>query len=604
MDHLSKIPDSKSPDDDLKKYGYFIQKGKFCVFKSRNGKGNNESIELSNFVMRSLYNLNNGTNNSKRILVIQRYTSEISVIEISSSEMKKETFETILKSIRCTFLGFADKLNLIFARLMDAESEAIFIDVLGWIPEYEIYAFADSIFSKYNKLLTVNNLGIVTETIKKTKPIEERNFYLPAFGIANIKDVGLDNTRLYSFRPGKLNFKSWAKYYYESFESNGTVGILFFILSVFRDIVFDQVRFFPFLFLFGEAGTGKTSFVERLLSIFGKDTIGVALNNSTITGLSRIVSTRNNSIFYLKEYTSDTDEKATDFILNAYDGAGRTTGIKSNDNRTQSIVIKSGIIFDGNNLPVEKSAVFSRMILLNHEKQKFSHEQTVAFDRLKQEAEFGLGNVLLEILKERDFFAKNFKRVYSENLIELKESDGSKKFTDRMLNHVALLLTPAKLLWNRLNFPFNFNEATNQIIERAENQSYLLKRSNAVTIFWDAFAYGIRNAEVIEYNDDLDNHKNSDFRIKYDHTGSGIIQIKYQNLYIKYVKYCKTNNIKLLDSNSLKSNLTAEGNKSFIPGSQKSRGIAYTDKVFGSCYQFAFLKKEKCIEINEVEIIL
>ena len=598
MDHLSKIPDSESPHDDLKAYGHFIQNGKYCVIESRRGKGNNEPVELSNFVMKSLYNLDNGTNNSKRIFMIQRHTGEISVIEISSSEMKKETFETILRSIRCTFLGFSDKLNLIFARLMDEESEAIFIDVLGWIPEHEIYAFADSIYSKSNNLLRVNDLGIVTE------PTEKKNFYLPAFGVANIKDVGQNGTRLYSFRPGNLNFESWSKYYYESFESNGTVGILFLILSVFRDIVFDQVKFFPFLFLFGEAGTGKTSFVERLLSVFGNDTIGVALNNSTITGLSRIVSTRNNSIFYLKEYTSDTDEKAQDFILTAYDGAGRTTGIKSNDNKTQSIVIKSGIIFDGNNLPVEKSAVFSRMILLNHEKQNFSHEQTIAFDRLKQEAEFGLSNVLIDILKEREFFAKNFKKVYQENLQELKKSDVSNSFTDRMINHVALLLTPAKMLWDRLNFPFDFNEATNQIIERAENQSYLLKRSNAITIFWDSFAYGIRNSEVIEYTDSIDNHKNSDFRIKYDNTGGGIIQIKYPNLHPKYVKYCRMNNIKALDSNSLKSNLTAEGNKSFIPGSQKNRGVAITDKVFGSCYQFAFLKKEKCIEINEVEIIL
>lgn len=598
MDYLQvKIPDSENSSDDQKEYGFYIKDGKYFIEEVR-GKNNTIKKELSNFVMQSLFHLINGTNNSKRIIKIQRYTGEIRVIEVYSSEMKKDTFETILKSSRCTFLGSSDKLNLVFARLMDDETEAHFINVLGWIQEHQVYAFADSVFSQSNQLLKVDDLGIVTE------PDGKKKFYLPAFGVANVNDPSLDGMRKYSFRAGNLNFESWSKYYYDAFESNGSVGILFIILSVFHDIVFDQIGFFPFLFLHGAETTGKTSFVRRMLSMFGSDTIGTALNNSTVTGLSRIVSTRNNSIFYLKEYSSDTDEKAQDFILSAYDGAGRTTGVKTTDNRTQSSTINSGIIFDGNYLPEEKSAVFSRMILLSFEKQNFSEKQKAAYRILEKEAESGLGNVLLEILHERDFFTQKFKDIYDENLEDLKNQEVTSKFTDRMLNHIALLLTPAKLLWGKLSFPFDFNEAALEIIERARNQSYLLKKSNAVTIFWESFAYGIKTGEINEYNERLGNNRNADFRIKYDPIGSGIIQIRYQSLYPKYVKYCKSYSIKMLSQNNLKTLLTSEANKSFIPGSQKSRGVAYTDKVFGSCYQFAFLKKENTIEINEVEIIL
>lgn len=598
MDYLKvKIPDSENRLEYQKENGFFIENSRYFLEEIK-GRNNTVKKELSNFVMQSLFHLVNGTNNSKRIFKIQRHTGEISIIEVWASEMKKDTFETILKSNRCTFLGSAEKLNVIFARLMDDETNAIFIDILGWNQDHGIYAFADSIFTSNNKLLRVDSLGIVTE------PLEKRKYYLPAFGIANMKDSSQEAARLYSFKPGNLNFESWSNYYYKSFEANGAVGILFLILSVFRDIVFDQVRFFPFLFLFGDAGTGKTSFVERLLSIFGKDTIGVALNNSTISGLSRIVSTRNNSLFYLKEYTDETDEKAQDFVLTAYDGAGRTTGIKSTDNRTQNLSVKSGLIFDGNHLPNQNTAILSRMILLNFQKQNFSKEQSEAFEKLKHEAEFGLGNVLLDILQQREYFQQNFKKIFKENLVELKNSEVTLKFTDRMISHVALLLTPAKLLWERLSFPFDFNEATIEIVERAENQTHLLKKTNAITIFWEAFAYGIRNSEIMQYSEDLVNNKHADFRIKYDNLGNGIIQIKYPSLFPKYVKYCKTNNIKFLDSNSLKMLLVSESNKAFIPGMQKNRGLAYTDKVFGSCYQFAFQKKENSIEISEVEIMM
>ena len=437
MNYTDKVPDSKNPSEDQKKNGFFIESGKYFLEETR-GKGT-RTKELSNFVMQSVFHLNNGTNNSKRIIKIQRYTGETKFIEVYSSEMKLATFETILKSNRCTFIGGIENLNLIFSRLMDEESEAFYIDVLGYIPEHNIYAFADSIITQSNLVEKVNELGIIYDTK------ENKSYYLPSFGIANINDASHDTNRLYSFRPGNLTFQNWAKYYFQSFESNGIIGILFLILSIFRDIVFNQLGSFPFLFLFGDFGTGKTSFVEFLLAVFGKDTIGVALNNATITALSRIVSPRFNSLFYFKEYTSDTDESAQDFILTAYDGAGRTTGVKSNDNRTQSLVIKSAIILDGNELPVEKSAVLSRMILAFFQKQNFSNEQKEAFDKLKDEAEFGLGNVLLNILKHRDLFAKQFKPTFSQILKDLKYSGDFSNFHERMLKHMALLLTPVKI---------------------------------------------------------------------------------------------------------------------------------------------------------------
>lgn len=595
MDYLKdKIPDSKDASIDQKEFGYFIKNGKY--FKEEVRGKNNSKHELSNFVMQILFHLENGTNNSKRIIKIQRYTGEVYIIEVASSEMKRETFETILKSKRCTFLGGVEMLNIIFCRLMDKELEASYIDMIGYIPAHNVYAFADSVFTSGNQLIKVDELGVIT------LPDENKKIYLPSSGIANNKDSSQDNKRLYCFRPGNLDFEKWAKLYYEAWESKGAIGILFLIISVFRDIIYDRVGFFPFLFLFGGAGSGKTSFVKRMLAVLGNDLTGIALNNSTITGLSRIVSTRNNSIFYFKEYTRATDDKAQDFILNAYDGAGRTTGMKTNDNSTQSFKIQSGIIFDGNELPQDKHAVFSRMILLSFESDVFTDSQKNAFEILKDEFENGFGNVLLEILQHRNYFKENFKNIFNHNLQELKDSGSMLDFSERMLSHIALLLTPAKLLWGKLPFPFDFKEITNEIIERARAQNSLLKSSNAVTIFWESFAYCVRSGYVTEYEEHLGNSKTSDYRVK---SIDSIIQIRFKNLYPKYSKYCRENNIKSLDSNTLISNLTEKGNKSFIPGTQESRkGVTYMDKKFGSCYQFAFLKKENCIEINEVEIML
>ena len=588
MNKLARIPNSKSPEDDQRNYGFYIKDGKY--FMEENRKTVCSVKQLSNFVMQIEFHLLNGTNNSKRVIKIQRNTGEIGIIEVFSSEMKPEIFETILKSVRCTFLGTAYQLKIIFAHLMDHETEAIIIGTLGWNQEYAAYAFADAVYCQ-NKLYHVNDIGIINTG--------EKSFYLPAFGLANNNNEDYETERLYSFRPGSLDFSEWPSLFYRAFGANGGIGILFLILAIYRDIIFNQINFFPFLFLFGDFGTGKTSYVERLLSLFGNDIIGTSLNNTTTIALSRLASTRVNSLFYFKEYTNETDEKVHDFILNAYDGAGRTTGIKSNDNKTKTFPVRSGLIFDGNHLPTQKTAILSRMIVLNFEESNFTPDQEAAYIALKLAASDGLGNVLMEILSKREKFQSMFKEVYAINVSHIKAVK-KKCFLERTLNHIALLMTPAKLLWNELNFPFDFQDVLNSVIENAENQNNLFKQSSPVTIFWESFANSLNKGLLTRFNDT--NSKSSHYNLKKIDDSTGILQIKLPALFLNYVKYCKDTNSSFLDQNSLRMILTSKSNKEFISGTQKGRGVAYSDRYFGGCYQFSYKKFEGSIYISEVEL--
>jgi len=387
------ILDSTDPEECFREHGFYISTSRYYTF---NFKGDNKTeIELSNFVGESLVHLVNGTNNSRRIIKIQRHTGDIEIIEVQSSELKPDSFETILKSKGCTFFGTAYQLKRIFAEWMDRESQANIIETLGWNPEHRVYAFANAVFTAKNKIIVANDLGIVED------PDEGKRYYLPAFGLAHKNNQDYEGERKFIYIDGSLTFEQFAKLYFEAFETNGGIAILFLILSVFWDIVFDQLGFFPFLFLFGAYGTGKTSLVEYLLRIFGKDFKGIPLNNATQVALSRTIASRNNTIFYLKEYTKETDESNQDLFLTAYDGSGRATGVKSNDNRTKIAMVKSSIMLDGNELPTQKNAVLSRMILLNFEKNKFSKEQRKPFSELEEIQNDGFGKVIIEILQYR-----------------------------------------------------------------------------------------------------------------------------------------------------------------------------------------------------------
>jgi hypothetical protein len=595
MDYLKEtIPDSQSPDEDLETYGFYIFGSKYFT-KEYKGK-RLVKIELSNFVGESLFHLVNGTNNSKRIIKLQRNTGEKHIVEVLSSELKLEAFKTILKSKQCSFLSNTYQLERIFVKWMDHEIEANIIDTLGWNREHQIYAFANAVYTSKGKLVKANDVGIVDDPDDATK-----KYYLPAFGLAHLNNPDYDGERKFIYIDGTLNFEQWAKLYYEAFESNGGIAILFLTLSVYWDIVFDQVGFFPFLFLFGAYGTGKTTLVENLLRLFGKDYIGIPLNNATQVGLSRTIASRNNSIFYLKEYTQETDEANQDLLLTAYDGSGRATGVKSNDNRTKVSQVKSAIILDGNHLPTQKTAVLSRMVLLNFENNQFSDTQRKAFAELERLQDKGFGKVLTEIMKHREHFQKGFKKTFDENMKELREMVKA-DFAERTLKHVALLLTPAKLLIKKLKFPFSFNEITNIVVDNAIEQNRLLKQTDEITVFWTAFAWGVKNGNLIQYTRETDNKKQSHYNLKWNEASEPILQIKLPGIFPEYVKYCKNNGQRFLDSNSLKMLLTSKAYQPFIPNLQKKRGDAYTDFYFGSCYQFQLTSSENGFSINEVEL--
>ena len=586
------ILDSEDINSDQREFGFYIWEGRYRTLE-KTAKGSETVIELSNFTMKSMFHLLNGSNNTLRIIFIQRQSGQKHFVEVYASEMKPESFETILKSKRCTFFGNAYQLKRVFARMMDEETEAVTLDYLGWNQEYQIYVFADSIFNRKNELLTVDQLGIIADG--------ETKYYLPSFGFANVTNENYKSDRLYKFEPGKADFKTWSLLFYQAFGSNAVIGMLYTILAIYRDVIFSQVGFFPFLFLFGDFGTGKTSFTENLLSWFGRDTIGTPLNNATIVALSRLVSSRCNSLFYFKEYTNETDSNAEDFILTAYDGAGRTTGVKTNDNKTKSFPVRSALIFDGNHLPSQKSAILSRMILLNFEESKFTAEQTTAFKKMKDFTELGLGNVLIELLKIRPIIESKFSGRFRE--VSRKIKDAGINLPERSINHTALLYSVYELLEKELSFPFTVDEAKKIIVENAENLNSLLTDSSSVSVFWQSFSFNFKKGLIIRYDETspVGNKDVSHFRLKQE-SEFQILQIKLPHYYPFYVKYCKDNNIRFLDQNSIRMILTSKSNKSFIHVIQKGRNMAYTDKKFGSCYQFIVDKTDSGIEINGIEI--
>lgn len=583
------IPDSENKKEANHENYFYKEDG--CYYVQDIVRGKPTIKKLSNFVMEILFHLIDGSKDTSRIIKFQRNTGEIVVKELLSSELNLDKFKKIIRSISgrgLSYFGNTTQLEYILAHLQDFEEHAKAINQLGYQIESQTYAFADAIITRDNKLFYIDKLGVVK--------VNNKTFYLAPFSETNLKNIAYNDQRRFSYQEGELSFKDWASLIYMAYGINGTIGISFIVLALFRDFIINLTGFFPFLFLFGDQGAGKSNFINFFLHLFGEPGNGISLLNSTDKGFSRSLTQRKNALYYLKEYTNSIDKKTVDIFKTGYDGELYTMAQKSNDNKTITHEITSACMVDGNELPTSEAALFARMIVLNFEENHFTQSSTDAYKKLLKNKDKGFCQVTRELLKSRPYFEKEFKPLYETIFHELKQ-DLKKdiEITDRQLRHIALILAPVKLLKDRLSFPFKYDNFLQAVIANAQTQSELSNDIKDVNIFWNAISFK-RNETYSEIKEGVQ------YTIDYS---KEILFLKYKQLYPFYVEYAKKNNMRILGEHSLKELLTSKGNKAFIPNTtQKARGDkAYTKKNFGSCYMFRFEKTDNgsTILINGIE---
>jgi len=601
------IPDTDEAqkENHSEEHGFLIING--CFYKRETYKQKTAEIPISNCVFKVLYHLPDSARDSVRLVYIQRNDSEKFLILVKSSELRPEIFEVILKSHGCTFWGDARTLKRIFALCMANEEDASEVQKLGWNAELGIFALGDAIYDGKDVLFpdelgiiklgpneevkgSINNKDKLRQISNEVKP--HKLIYLPGASNQNRHSAEWGHVNSYNYRPGQLNFSQFASLYCKAYGQNGYIGTIFLIASIFRDIIMKKLSFFPYLFLFGDLGTGKSNFVKFLLTVFGTEDKGLSLGNTTMVGLTRKLSQFSNGLIYAKEYSYILDLTLDNILLSLYDGVGRNTGQKSMDNRTVQSDPTSALILDGNQTPTRKSAVASRVIILSFQTYEFSDFERDAFIRLDDHSKSGFHNVLIEILQLRNIVETRFTETFEETFKEIRKNvTDSNDFdreqflapmSNRFLNHAALLLTIHKLASSSLSLPFSYSELKEFVYETMNDHHDLLRESNETSIWWQAFAFSVGKGYLYEYQ----GNGAGQFRIKRNENGLSILQIKIDRIWPLYGRYCRDNGYSALDLSSMRMLLTSSSNKDLVRSNQKGRKNSYTDKVFGSCYQF------------------
>jgi hypothetical protein len=351
------------------------------------------------------------------------------------------------------------------------------INVLGWHPRGQFYAFSNGILN--GKWTPTDEYGIVEH--------EEKNYFLPYLSSINDDFTEFGNEKKFVHKESPLTFAQWAPLIRRVYGNNGCLGICFYVAALFRDYIFEQHNAFPLLYNFGQRESGKSQFVDSFKWLFGKPQDSLSLENpSTVIGMVRTLASFCNSIVCLDEYKNSVDKKTIGLLKGLWDGFGRTTGVKSNDNQTKVTKPLSATIISGQDMPTIDNALFTRVIQLEFLSKGRDYE---AYDLLKATEKQGLTGITLEVLSQRPHILAGYRPSYDIILRWLKDTTASENIQDRMLQNMATILAPTLLLMDNglLAFPFTRDELLEMALHIVRRQHQQIAKSTDSSRFWDIF---------------------------------------------------------------------------------------------------------------------
>ena len=477
-------------------FGFNVKDDKFYYSISENFG----YYEWSNFTMEPLFHIKDSIS-PKRIYKLKNVFGHQDLIE-----MKQEDLVSISKfKQRVEGLGnFIWKagereLTKLKSFLYEKTETAVMITQLGW-QRHGFFAFGNGIYNE-GKFVPVDDYGIVR--------IEGKgNFYLPA----NSK-IYRDDIKLFQFERrfvhigySSLPLREFTEQVFKVFGDNGRVGFLFFLATLFRDIVTRSTRSFPILNLFGPKGSGKSELGHTLMSFFIIENVPPNIQNSTLPALNDTVAAVANALVHIDEYKNNLDINKHEFLKGLWDGTGRTRMNMDLDKKKETTSVDAGIILSGQEMPTADIALFSRLIFLSFSKSTFSEEEKKDYQVLKKMRVQGMSHLTLEILKLRHKVEADFPAIYQRTMDEVDSQLSDLVIEDRILLNWVAPLAVFRCLETSLNTSLSYKQMSEICIEGIKYQNAQCKQNNELAAFWNMVQYLASEGEIIQ---------GGDFRIEY-----------------------------------------------------------------------------------------
>ncbi|MDO8999789.1 MAG: DUF6371 domain-containing protein [Bacteroidota bacterium] len=460
------------------KYGFFVRNNEYYI--KQQIKHYTKDLKISNFTMKWIYRLNDESDNIPMLFELIKEDKSTMLLEITSKDLLTSTnFSAIVLKGGFNYNGTTFVFKNIIESLYDESKEAIYLSTLGQNLENDFYSFFNGVLKINGEYKICDEHGVVE--------LDNKYFYLPSGKKGNENNVDFVDDRKFKFTPGTLTLSLFVEKIYNIYEINGLIGLCYTIATIHRDIIFSETKFFPFLFLYGGKGSGKSTYINFFMNFFG-DPQPETTENSTDKAIERKFAQINNNLQYIKEFNPTFEDKIKDILKNAYDGVGYSRAQVSQNNKTKTSIVRSGLAIDGNYFPTKDDALFSRLIFMLWQ-PTFSDKTKEDTQDLQDLFKAGNGLIFSDIYKQREVYKDGFSKLYRQTIIELKTLCRNKKinFSEREISHIALMAVVFKLsLKEILPSDLAYTMFVDFLIKGAQKQTQITQSIDDVNKFLEA----------------------------------------------------------------------------------------------------------------------
>src|SRR5574344_5028 len=491
----SEISTSNKVDlDILHAYGFTMSPHHYYYSMQDDGG----TVEWSNFIMEPLFHIRDSIS-AKRIFKITNKNNETELIEIKQEDLVSlAKFKQKIESIgNFVWLRSDAELTKLKLYLYEKTETAFEITQMGWNRK-GFYAFGNGAVEN-GVWIPVDDKGIVR--------LKAGNFYLPARSMMYQEDSNLFQfeRKFVHNNYSTIPFRVVAQKMVDVFGDNAKIGLIFYIATLFKDIITSITKSFPILNLFGPKGSGKSELGHTLMRFFITNNVPPNIQNATIAAMGDLVAQCSNALVHIDEYKNTIDIDKREFLKGLWDGAGRSRMNMDRDKKREQTRVDSAVIMSGQEMATADIALFSRLIYLTFDKSEHTQQQKDRFRELSQMRNMGFTHITLSILSHRSKFESCFSSTLAEVQDEINSELKELNIEDRIMGNWIIPLTAFRCLQDDFDFPFNYADLKKITIEGIKKQQSECVSNNELANFWNSVSYMLQDGQIFP---------DCDFRLK------------------------------------------------------------------------------------------
>ena len=469
--------------NEIIEYGLFQHQNR--IYTSAGKEGKEYFMSISNFSIEIVQHMQDEKFPMKLIRICNIYGSE-KIFDILSDKINSlPSFKNVVTSFgNYYFSGTPSQHERLLRYLFDRMGTGRKISILGWQTE-GFWAWNNKIVVPQGEDIVLDKTGLFN--------YQKTCYYIPSAN-ANYEN----NAFMYG---AQKRFKStdtslappeYFRQMYKVHRSHAITAILFGIGAFYQDIIVSGTGFYPLLFLYGPASTGKDNLCEAVQSLMGIPQTAIQLEGgaSTIKAQIREFSQFSNGISQLSEYKRGNPQ--IDGVLKGlWDRRGYKRGTIESPVATEEVPILSATILTGNDCP-DAEALITRLLWEEMKQQEFDDEAKKQYNVLKDMCKKGISGMADFFIHKRDFFADKFLETYREAKRNFTKGEVFKNVPSRITDNLSVLRAVFSIFKNYWIFPFTEEEMLAHFEIMVDSQRKKIETDSAANRFWDCILVCMR----------------------------------------------------------------------------------------------------------------